>query len=242
MKKKVIGIISGMGTKSGLLFVDKLSKNVNAIKDQDFPEFILHNNSRVPDRTRAIVYGEESPLEELKRSVDILNKCNVDIIISCCNTSYFYLRNMTIPENIRLINPISLTVAEIRKKYKSANRIGLLASSGTIFSRLFHDEFENTPLELFTLEKEVQEDKFMKALYMPGGLKSSPISDHAYELFNYSLDAILKKNIDLLIGGCSEVQIGINNTTVEIPYLDTMDIMLNVVLEEINQTGLLSSN
>src|SRR5580693_8367646 len=89
MKKK-LGVIGGMGSRAGSFFLQKLIDYSPAEKDQDFLEIIFHNNSSVPDRTRAIVYKEASPLSHILRSVDLFNQNEVEVIAMGCITAYFY--------------------------------------------------------------------------------------------------------------------------------------------------------
>ncbi|AXT56540.1 MULTISPECIES: aspartate/glutamate racemase family protein [Aquimarina] len=234
MSHKKLGIISGMGTKAGLLFINKLTQNIQALKDQDFPEFIVHNNSQVPDRTLAIVYGQESPNNQLLRSLDIMRKCNVDYIVSTCITSYFFLNQLENELRQNILNPIDLVADTIMNDYIGVQRVGLLATTGTIKSRLFHNRFENLPFELITLDDIDQEEKFMKSVYMQGGLKSAQISQEAYALFQEAVNRLKHKNIDLIIGGCTEVQIGYSKTEETIPYLDAVDVLVDTVINKLN--------
>jgi aspartate racemase len=229
-----LGIISGMGTRAGLLFLNKLIEKTDAKCDQDFPEFIVHNNSQVPDRTLAIVYNEESPVYELKRSLEMLEKCDVDYIISTCVTSYYFLNQFDFAGKSKILNPIELIAKRLLREYNHVQKIGLLATTGTINSKLFHDKFKNLPFELITLNKTDQEEKFMKSVYMEGGFKSSEISDTAYNLFNEALESLIDKDVELIIGGCTEVQIGIKKANADIEFLDVIDVLVDEVVDIMN--------
>lgn len=236
MKTKTLGVISGMGTNAGLLFVNKLTERINAPKDQDFPEFIMHNNSKIPDRTLAIVYGEESPENEIKRSIKMLQACEADVIVSTCVTSYFFINQLDASLNENILNPIQLVLEAIKKNYAGAKKIGLLATTGTIKSNLFHQQFKNAPFELIVLEEFEQEEKFMKSVYGKGGFKSSNISEKSYALFEDAIDALKEKDVDLIIGGCTEAQIGYDYITTDIPYIDIIDVLIDEVISKMNLT------
>ena len=234
MSRKTLGIISGMGTRAGLLFVNKLIDRIEAPKDQDFPEFILHNNSQIPDRTLAIVYGKESPKQQLVRSLEIMQNCATDYVVSTCITSFFYLNQLDYNLTYNILNPIDLLLKKLEYKYAHIKRIGLLATTGTIHSGLFHETFKNSPFELIILDEFDQEEKFMKSVYMKGGFKSAHVTDDAHDLFQASLCALKEKNIDLLIGGCTEVQIGLSRVKEEMPCIDLVDVLVDAVIEVMN--------
>ena len=223
-----------MGTKAGLLFINKLTENIEAIKDQDFPEFILHNNSQVPDRTLAIVYGEKSPENQLLRSLDVMKKCEVDFIVSTCITSYFFLNQLEYRLKHNILNPIDLVAETLMRDYKDVRRVGILATTGTIKSKLFHRRFKNLPFELVTLDDIEQEEKFMKSVYMEGGLKSAQISNEAYGLFQDAVNELKNKSVDIIIGGCTEVQIGYHKIEETIPYVDAVDVLVDTVIDKLN--------
>lgn len=233
-KRKKLGVISGMGTRAGLLFIDKLINNIDAPTDQDFPEFVLHNNSQIPDRTLSIIYGEESPKNQLLRSIALMNTCDVDFIVSTCITSHHFLSQFNERITNNFINPIDLVVEEILENHYYIDKVGLLATTGTIKSGLFHRKFENTGIKLVTLNSEDQETKFMKSIYMKGGLKSSQIAPEAYRLFGEAVDSLKEQKPDLIIGGCTEVQIGLQNLDLDFHYIDVIDVLVQAIIKEMN--------
>ncbi|GGG20405.1 aspartate racemase [Dokdonia pacifica] len=232
--RKKLGVISGMGTRAGLLFIDKLINSIEAPTDQDFPEFILHNNSQIPDRTLSIIYGQESPENELLRSIELMNACDVDFMVSTCITSHHFLGQLSSRITKNFINPIDLVVRELVEHPYYINKVGLLATTGTITSGLFHRKFENTNIELVTLNSEDQESKFMKSVYMKGGLKSSQITPDAYSLFEEAVDRLKMQQPDVIIGGCTEVQIGLQNLDIDFHYIDVIDVLVQEIIEKMN--------
>src|SRR4051812_41760806 len=88
--KKKLGIIGGMGSRAGSIFFQKIIDYSPADTDQEFLEIIFHNNSVIPDRTRAIIYNEVSPLNDILKSIDLFNQNKVEVIALGCITSYYY--------------------------------------------------------------------------------------------------------------------------------------------------------
>jgi aspartate racemase len=234
LKKKKLGVISGMGTRAGLFFLNKLTERISASKDQDFPEFIVHNNSKIPDRTLAIINGEKSPKEELLRSIGLMKQCEVNYIVSTCVTSYYFINRLDDESKKDILNPIDLVFDKISANFNYPLKIGLLATTGTIKSCLFHDKFYNSPFELVTLDEYEQEEKFMKSVYMDGGLKSAQISNSAHMIFQEAVNKLKDKNVDLIIGGCTEVQIGFSKIEETVPYIDVIDVLVEEVIHKMN--------
>ena len=61
-----------MGPDATVYMFNKIVKMVNARNDQDHIEIFIQNNTNVPDMTKAILYGGQSPLVEIIRSARIL--------------------------------------------------------------------------------------------------------------------------------------------------------------------------
>src|SRR6266702_6173274 len=90
MDKKKIGIVGGMGSRAGVFLLKRIIDHSPAETDQEFPEIIFHNNSMIPDRTRAIIYNKRSPFSDILRSVDLFNQNNVELIAMGCITAHYY--------------------------------------------------------------------------------------------------------------------------------------------------------
>ena len=236
-KPKRIGIIGGMGSRAGMELFRKLIEYSPALNDQEFPEILLHSNSCIPDRTQAIVYRKESPLAELSRSVQLLNKSNPDLIAMACVTSYYYHQEVQKLTSAYVVSPVTVTAEYIRSHYPDIRLVGLLATTGTIQSGLFAKTFAEHDLDLVVLDPEDQEQLFMTSVYMKNGLKSAAISDEARDLLLKGAQRLKEYGAQLLVGGCSEVQLVIRNSVFGLPYVDAMDLMAREMTRLVYSTG-----
>ena len=230
--KKKLGIIGGMGSRAGSIFFQKIIDYSPAFKDQDFLEILFHNNSKVPDRTKAIIYNEESPLDEVYKSLDLFNSNHVEVIAISCITSYFYYNHFINRTSAKVMNPLTSIAEHVKTCYPNAKRVGLLATTGTIMSGLFHQELNKYGIEVITLDSESQENTFMRAIYMKNGFKSASISNLAKKLMKASVEKLNDRGIDLIIGGCTEVSIGINPKKILCPYIDVLDLFAQETVME----------
>jgi aspartate racemase len=228
--KKKLGIVGGMGSRAASMLFRKIIDCSPAVTDQEFIEIILHNNSAIPDRTQAIVYGGASPVKEILRSIELFNQNKVDIAVLACITSYHFYEEIQLHCEAEIIHPIALVRAHILDKYPSVKKIGLLATTGTLKTRLFQKEFKDSGIEIVLLNKEDQENIFMESVYMKNGLKSSKISNKAFNLFNQAIPKLIDQGAELIVGGCTEVQIALTNKTLEVPYIDVMDMAAKEVI------------
>lgn len=231
MKRKKLGIIGGMGSRAGAYFLKKIIDYSPAETDQEFPEIIFHNNSGIPDRTRAIVYKEASPLKSILQSVQLFNQNGVELIAMGCITAYYYYPQIATHTHARILNPLDMVATHIKMEYPAARRIGILATTGTIQTGLFHLALEAAGMEVVTLDAESQEALFMEAVYMKNGYKSAAIAPEAGHLMEQAIRKLMEYDVDLVIGGCTEVSIAVTQDMMEVPFLDMLDLLARKTVE-----------
>jgi aspartate racemase len=229
--KKKLGIIGGMGSRAGAVFLKKIIDYSPAVTDQEFLEIIFHNNSAIPDRTRAIVYNEPSPLDGIFKSLDIFNKNDVEAVALTCMTSYYYYDKISERSRANVINPLQLIARAIKENYQGVKRVGLLATTGSISTGIFHAALKSCNVDVITLDPLSQEELFMRSVYMKNGFKSAAISTEAVNLMFQSLEKLLEYDVDLTIGGCTEVSIGIDPKTLGVHYIDALDLLAEKTVE-----------
>ena len=225
MNKKKLGIIGGMGSRAGAHFLRKVVDYSPAETDQDFLEIIFHNNSSVPDRTRAIVFNERSPLDDMLQSVRLFNENKVEVIAISCITAYYYYEQLCRHTTARVLNPLCIAAQNIRECFPETSRVGLLATTGTIKTGLFHKELEGINVETVTLGVKSQEELFMRSVYMKNGFKSAVVSQEASALMELAIRQLVERGVDLIIGGCTEVSIAVDPDRIRVPYLDVLDLL-----------------
>ena len=93
-KKKIIGVLGGMGPYATTMFMNNVYDQTNAEKDWDHVRLVVDSNPHVPSRSRAILYGETSPLEGMIDSCLKLQNYPVDLIVIPCNSAHFWIEEV----------------------------------------------------------------------------------------------------------------------------------------------------
>lgn len=241
MQKKKLGIIGGMGARAGMLLLKHVIEKSPAKTDQEFLEIVLHSNSAIPDRTRAILYNEPSPLPELLRSVELLNAQQVDLIVSACVTSYYYYEAMQRHSKALLLHPVRLVAQHILATYGRHAKVGILATSGTIRTRLFQTALEQEGIAYVVLPPNLQEDGFMQSVYMENGLKSAVICQQAKDRFFSCIRYLKEQRADVVIGGCTEVAIMADEVAASMPLINVLEVLAQEIVEQSYQELLVPS-
>lgn len=220
MEKKTIGIIGGMGPMATVELFQLIVNNTKAYKDSEHIHIIIDNKPQIPDRTSAILYGTESPVESIVSSAKELKSAGCDFIIIPCNTSHFYADEIQRRAKIKLVNMIEETAKEIlRNKYKI---IGLLATTGTINTKIYENTCYKYGIEIVVPSKERQK-KVMSFIYdtVKAGKK-----DISLNQISDCFEELKWKGAEAFVLGCTELSVA-NKTNNETNYrfIDALQIL-----------------
>ena len=216
----MIGILGGMGTQAGLDFCNKLAIQYRGKIDQDYPLFYLYNKSNIPGRPESIgkttgVLSDKSKNISSKRKYEkVLNslvdgckkleKSKCKFIVIPCNTAHYWYQDLQKKIKIPIINMPKEVFNHTKKNCKKNSRIGLLATEGTLKTKVYDKIFDND-YELFFPNNNLQKrcvNKAIKYVKMGEVKKASKVIQPA---INY----LIKNKCKKIILGCTELPIAI---------------------------------
>lgn len=218
---EIIGIAGGLGPFAHLDFERKLLESaqeiVGASRDQDFPEWVLSSVPATPDRTVAYIGEGEDPLPFLERSLLRLQGA-ADFAVIACNTAHLFLDRLDAKITIPIVSMIETTVRSIAPRDSGA-KVGILATTGTLRSELYHRALRRYGLEPFSLldlkgGELKQLELIMEPIYGPyeneshsgGGIKSGTITeDQTSKMEAASAQLVEEFRVEALILGCTEI-------------------------------------
>lgn len=138
MKRKVLGVIGGVGPLSTAYFMEVVINKTDAEIDQEHIDMIVLNHTEIPDRTDFILGKSAlSPVEMMSEDAKKLEKMGADIIVTPCNTAHFFYDALQASVKIPFIDMITETALHL--KNQGVKRVGILATNGTIKTKLFQD-------------------------------------------------------------------------------------------------------
>jgi aspartate racemase len=232
MRKK-LGIIGGMGSHAAAWLFKRIVDLSYGQRDQEYIEILLHNNTAIPDRTRAIVYKEASALPELIRTVRMFNDNDIDVAVMACLTAYYYKPSLAAVFNGDFIDPVELTTEAIKDLFPDTKGlcIGVIASTGALRSGIFQKALNPLGIDVISLAGAEQEQYFMRPIYMEGGAKSGDILPEASKLFAQQVPLLKELGADMILGACSEVPLLLRPQQVDMPYIDVFDHLAHKVVD-----------
>ncbi len=219
-----IGILGGMGPEATSYLYNKIIKSTPVKKDQDHVPIVIFNNPKIPDRTEAILYGGVSPVSELIKTAHKLENAGAEFIVMPCNTSHYFIDEVSSAIGIPMVNMISEILKFISEKYSDVKKIGLLATSGTVKSRIYHDLFEKSGIEVLDLSEFEQEVLVMDSIYGDNGIKAGRKEDASSKLLT-AVNSFKNNGAELIIMGCTEIPLVLGQKLTDAVLIDPMKII-----------------
>lgn len=224
-KKKILGIIGGMGPEATAYLFEQIIRLTPVTKDQDHLEIYIHNNTNIPDRTKAIIKEGDSPLPELIRSAKVLEKMGADYIVIPCFTAHYFVPDLQKNINVPILNAIQICIDEILFKYPNIKQVGLLATTGTIKSKLFQSVFEMNGLETKIPSEELQTNMVMDGIYGEEGIKNKGANDYSKNKLKKAGEYLIENGAEALVAGCSEIPLAVNQKDFIVPYINPIEFL-----------------
>jgi aspartate racemase len=213
----IMGIFGGMGPEATSDLYRIILEITPATKDQEHIPTIIFSNPQVPDRMTSIADGGDLIKPYLSFSLKKLEAAGASFIAIPCNTVHHFYDYMQGEVNIPVINMISETAAEVAERYPQTKRVGLLATTGTIETGLYHRELEARGMEVITPDDEIVVNLVMKAVK---GIKAKDDPAISEALLAEAARNLLEKGAEVIVLGCTEIPLAYNPDSVPLPSVN----------------------
>lgn len=223
---KTLGIIGGMGPLATVKLFEMIVLMTKANSDQEHIHILIDNNTSISDRTNYILNGDgEDPRVQLVQSAQNLEKIGADYLVMPCNTAHFFYDEVVKEVGIPFINMIDETGKYIRNNNKNIDKIGLLATEGTIKAKVYDEVLKNYNIEVLKPSKENQK-YITKLIY---NIKEGINPD--LEGFYIAMDELKKQGVEVFIAGCTEISVAIDLYSLEGNIVDAMKVLANSAIK-----------
>jgi len=201
LNKKVLGVIGGMGTAATIDFYTRIMNHTVAHKDQEHIDMVIINHASIIDRTYAIKNNKlDELLKQMHENLKILENAKVTSIAIPCNTSHSIIDKIQQLTSIPIINMIEETAKGLKKVVNKGEKVGIMATDGTIMLKIYQQACKKYDIEYFVPEDNIQK-QIMDIIY--DDVKANGIFDN--ERFKKVLDYFLQNGCKYVILGCTEL-------------------------------------
>lgn len=214
--RQVIGVLGGMGPAATVDFFDKLLRATPARSDQDHVPVLIYCNPQIPDRTAAIRGEGPDPVPDLIASAEALIRGGASFLVIPCVTAHAFFAPLQRAISAPILHLVDETADFLTVERPAMRRIGLLATTGTLQSRLFHDRIEPRGLTLLTPDPAVQDERVMPAIY---GVKAGTL-DRSAALIRQAGEHLVARGAEAVIAGCTEIPLILKDGDLAVSVVD----------------------
>ncbi len=225
MNDKIIGIIGGMGPEATISFYERIIRNTKINKEQDHFHVIIDSNAKIPDRTESILHNSDAPLKYLIQSADNLKKLNAYVAGIGCITAHYFLDELRKSTDLTIISAIDAVNDKLSTL--GIKKIGILATTGTIQTGLFNE----LDYQIIYPDDTIQEN-VMDSIYGTKGVKHVGRNEYNYNMLIDAGKHLVKKGADVIILGCTEIPIVLNEDNTPFTIIDPLDELAIKLIKE----------
>ena len=223
-EKKTVGIIGGMGPAATAMLFQKLIDYTEASKDAEHMHIVIDNNPGIPDRTTAILNGEDTPAKYIVESGKNLEKCGAELLLIPCNTSHYFYDAIQEQLQATVMNMIAETAKVCLEK--GYTKVGVLATTGTCSTHTYDRELKKFGIET-VYPNENGQKKVMEIIY--DQVKAGKKIDAT--IIDQTLKEMEAEGAQGFILGCTELPFAIKNGDFGYHFLDSLDILAKKAIE-----------
>lgn len=216
---KRLGIIGGLGPMATAYFLQLIIEMTDAKTDQDHIETIIYNFPKTPDRTKYILgLSELNPAPEMIRIGKLLSEQQVDVLAIPCVTAHYFHVQMEEEIGLPVLHGIRKTAEYLKERNISC--VGVMATDGTIQSKLFQTELEAQGIKVVVPDKENQK-KVMQLIYDDVKAGKRADMDKFREVTSY----LTGQGAEVVILGCTELSVIKRDEKLKKGYLDVLEVL-----------------
>jgi aspartate racemase len=224
---RLIGILGGMGPEATLDLYRYILKLTPAHKDQDHIRVLIYSNPKIPDRTKAIAQGGQSPLPYLIESASLLEKSGADIILIPCNTSHHFLPQIQEQIHVPIMNMIEEACKTLTTSLPDVKTVGLLATIGTVRSGIYSKVLSRVGVNV-VLPSDGEQKTVQAAIAQ---VKAGVHNRSTQDTFESIAKRLVKSGADAIILGCTEIPLAFDPYDVDCPSINPTKILAQAAVD-----------
>lgn len=216
---KRLGIIGGLGPMATAYFLQLIIEMTDADTDQEHIEVLLHSKPQIPDRTGYILgKSTDNPMPQLLEIGKSLVEQGADMIAIPCITAHFFQEELEQIVGRPIIHAIEETARYLQSE--GIGKVGIMATDGTIQSKLFQAIFSKYGIECFVPNEEGQ-SQVMHLIY--NNVKAGCSVE--MNLFHQVSAHLFGQGAEVVLLGCTELSLIKRDYPLGKGFLDVMEVL-----------------
>ena len=217
--RKILGVIGGLGPIATAHFMELVINMTDVDTDQQHLPMIVYNMPFIPDRTAYILDNtKENPLPNMLQIGKTLQAQGATCIAVPCVTAHYFMDALETGVNVPLINGVRETVAHLKEN--GIQKVGIMATDGTIRSGIFHKELEKQGLAPVAPRAEAQAD--VMHLIFNNVKAGKPVE---MDRFLSAAEDLRSQGAQAIILGCTELSLIKRDQKIGGGFVDAMEVL-----------------
>jgi aspartate racemase len=210
--EKIVGILGGMGPEATADLFMKIIKSTPASRDQEHLRVVIDSNSKIPDRTQFLLGKGIDPRDELIKTAKNVERMGADVLGIPCNTAHYFYDDIRRAVSIPVLHIMEEVARTLEGKIQ---RVGLLASTGTVRTHLYDTHLSSVDIETI-VPNDGDQKKVMDAIYKVKGGELSL----AREIALVESKKLVERGAQAIIAGCTEIPLILRDGDLKVPVID----------------------
>ncbi|MDR5709380.1 MAG: amino acid racemase [Armatimonadota bacterium] len=212
-----VGVLGGMGPRATADFFWKLIELTPAQRDQDHLRVLIESNPWIPDRSAFILGEGEDPTPWLVEAARRLEVAGADFLVIPCNTAHYFLQAIRDSVGIPVLDITEAVVEAAVREVPGLVTAGLLATTATVHTRLYHRTFARWEVQVVVPEREEQE-VVDRAIY---SVKAGDLGPGVREDVRRVGLGLVARGAQAIVLGCTEIPLVVDPEEWPVPVLDS---------------------
>ena len=165
-RETTIGILGGMGPYATNFFFKRILDLTPVKMDKDHFHTIIDNNVKIPSRTRAVKYNEQSPVNDIVSSINNLAKIGCRCVMLPCNSVHYFYEEVSKKIEIPWLNMIEIVSNKMLELNYSRPLIlgGYITTEKKVYSKYLPESVYLSESENRIIESIIEEIKIKNIL------------------------------------------------------------------------------
>lgn len=217
--EKTLGVIGGLGPIATAHFLELIINMTDAATDQQHLDMIIYNTPTIPDRTAYILDNEaENPLSRMLEVGNALARQGVSCIAIPCVTAHYFYEQLERGIPVPLINGVEQTVRHLKEN--GIQKVGIMATDGTVRSGIFHRELEKQGLRPLVPGEKAQKN----VMHLIFNNVKAGIPAEMDRFYGAARD-LREQGAQAIILGCTELSLIKRDHRIGPDFLDAMEVL-----------------
>lgn len=216
---KKLGVLGGLGPMASVYFLQLIVQMSEAQTDQEHVEVILHSKPQIPDRTRYILgQSGDNPVPQMVEVGKGLVGQGAELLAIPCITAHYFQEQLEAEIGVPILNAIEETAVYLKQAGIAC--VGILATDGTLSSRLFQTCLAEHGISCVTPEDEDQR-AVMHLIY--GNVKAGkPVE---FPLFETVSKGLFVRGAQVILLACTELSLIKRDYVLGAGFLDVLEVL-----------------